>query len=326
MEPLDDLLIKRRRGTLVAAERRRLESARRASPEYDLVLLAQDVFDHDGAPQPADAERLRELVQAIERRLPPPPRASAPWRGLLRRLAPPLLLAGAAAASIGELAPRSQPAAPTTSAQPSSPLQPSPAQPSPAQPSPAQPSPAEPHPPELAPPPAQSSRLRLRHEPSRPEIPRPPSQPEPARPAPVARPLALPSTPAAEPVATAPDPGPAQSLFRRANRLRPVDWPAAAALYVELVRRYPSSNEAGVAEVALGKWSLAQGRSGDALEWFRAHLRRAPGALTAEALFGEARALESIGSDGEARGPWRRLLELYPTSPYANVARRRLAP
>ena len=106
--------------------------------------------------------------------------------------------------------------------------------------------------------------------------------------------------------------------------MRQSDWPAVASLYAELIRSYPASNEAGVSEVALGKWSLAQGRSGDALEWFRAYQRRAPGALAAEALFGEARALESIGSVGAARAPWRRLLETYPDSPYARVARQRL--
>lgn len=116
----------------------------------------------------------------------------------------------------------------------------------------------------------------------------------------------------------------ARTLFRRANALRRNDWPGAAALYTELIQRHPASNEAGISEVALGKWSLSQGRSGDALEWFRAYLRRAPGALTAEALFGEARALESIGSHAAARGPWRRLLDDYPASPYAHVARQRL--
>jgi hypothetical protein len=327
MEPLDDLLIKRRRGTLAAAERRRLDSARRASPEYDLVLLAQGVFERDGSPEPADAERLRELAQAVERRLPPlngsvpGARAGARWRTLLRRLAPPLLLAGAAAASIGELLPRPQPAvpspAPAHSPVPSAAL----VLPPRAEPQPSQPEvlPAEPS--------RLTSRGELpRSEVPRPEMPHPKVQPDPLLSAPDARPLALPSARAAHSAAAASNPESAESLFRRANRLRSVDWSAAAALYAELIRRHPGSNEAGVSEVALGKWSLAQGRSGDALEWFRAHLRRPPGALTAEALFGEARALESIGSHGAARAPWRRLLERYPASPYADVARQRLAP
>jgi TolA-binding protein len=153
-------------------------------------------------------------------------------------------------------------------------------------------------------------------DPRGPELPR--SEPVQHAPAPPRR--------AQPPAEAQPELESAQSLFRRANRLRSVDWSAAAALYSELIKRYPSSNEAGVSEVALGKWSLAQGRSGDALEWFRAHLRRPPGALTAEALFGEARALESIGSHTAAQAPWRQLLERYPASPYADAARRRLAP
>jgi TolA-binding protein len=139
-------------------------------------------------------------------------------------------------------------------------------------------------------------------------------------------PLSLLRDPSPRAIASVDDAESARTLFRRANALRRNDWPRAAALYIEVIRRHPSSNEAGISEVALGKWSLSQGRSGDALEWFRAYQRRAPGALTAEALFGEARALESIGSHTAARGPWRRLLEAYPESAYANVARQRLRP
>jgi TolA-binding protein len=370
MAPLDDLLIKRRRGTLAAAERRRLDSARRASPEFDLVLLAHDVFERDGSPQPGDDERLRELALAVERAALPP-RAAPRWRKLLRRIAPPLLFAGAAAASIGELMLPRPPAAPSA------------ATPVPhAAPSLA---PAAPHPAQLEPSPAELSPLGLRRDATRPdvshsEVSRPeaphsgaprskalrsealhseaphsdashadvsrseashaeaprseaprseaarPSLRSGPSPASVTRPPVPPSAVAAQTVVTASNAESAQSLFRRAKRLRPVDWPAAAELYAELIRRHPNSNEAGVSEVALGKWSLAQGRSGDALEWFRAHLRRPPGALTAEALFGEARALESIGSHAAARAPWRQLLERYPASLYAEVARQRLSP
>jgi TolA-binding protein len=305
MAPIDDLLIKRRRGALTAAEGRRLDTARRAAPEYDLALLAHDVFEADGSSQPDDAERLRRLVEGVERRMPRLPRASGRWRTLLRRLAPPLFVAGAAAASIGELT-RPEPSAPLPSATP--PLPTPSIRVGSAQPSAASPvaSPAPPPPP-------------LRPEAAKPEAAKPEI-------APIARPIAPARTPPASPGSITSNPESAQSLFRRANRLRPVDWPAAAALYAEVVRRHPASNEAGVSEVALGKWSLAQGRSGDALEWFRAHLRRPPSALMAEALFGEASALESLGSHTEARAPWRQLLERYPASPYADVARQRLEP
>lgn len=348
MAPLDDLLIKRRRGALTGAERRRLDNARRVSPEYDLALLAHDVFERDGEPQPGDAERLRALVEAVERELPRVPSASrGRWRSLLRRLAPPLFVAGAAAASVGELLPQ-KPAAPPAGASvesaprlapralratrnaldvPPGELEPASRAPEVA---PSAPETARPLPPPV-PPPGDAARGR-EQVPSK--VARVPSEREHApserEPVPSDRERA-PSAPSRSMPGRQPEPAAAPdesaaNLFRRANRLRAVDWPAAAALYVELVGRYPRSHEAGVAEVALGKWELSRGRSGDALEWFRAHQRRAPDALTAEALFGEARALESIGSHTEALGPWRRLLQLYPTSPYADVARRRLAP
>jgi GcrA cell cycle regulator len=141
-----------------------------------------------------------------------------------------------------------------------------------------------------------------------------------------AAPLGRAPAPAAPESASAAGSEGAAELFRRASAARRTDWSGAAALYVELVRLYPGSTEAGVAEVALGKWALTLGRGGDALEWFRAHQRRGPGPLAAEALWGEARALESIGSHAAARQPWQRLLEAFPGSPYARVARERLAP
>ena len=62
MDTLDDLLIKRRRGALAAAEERRLEGALRASREYELALLAQDAFDRDGEPRAGDAAVLQDLA------------------------------------------------------------------------------------------------------------------------------------------------------------------------------------------------------------------------------------------------------------------------
>src|SRR5688572_17698289 len=100
METLDDLLIKRRRGALTAAEERRLESALRGSREYELALRAQAAFERDGAALPGDTERLRDLVASVERQLPPLPRAQRTWRSHLH-LAAPVFIAGAAAASVG---------------------------------------------------------------------------------------------------------------------------------------------------------------------------------------------------------------------------------
>jgi TolA-binding protein len=329
METLDDLLIKRRRGALAAADERRLGRALLASREYEVALLAQHVFDRDGEPRAGDAERLRELVDAVVRQLPPAPPAPRAWRAPLR-IAIPVLIAGAAAAAFGVRGPT-----------PIEPSQPAPA----AAALPAQresatqsaisiPAPAITQHPSALPPPrpaAPEAHAARREATTRRHAPAPRRSPATdvvsraavAPPAVASRAGTPPAVPILDAPSTANDES-AQSLFRRANRLRQSDWPAAARLYVELIRSYPTSDEAGVSEVALGKWSLAQGRSGDALEWFRAHQRRAPGALSAEALFGEARALESIGSHHSAREPWRRLLETYPDSPYANVARQRL--
>jgi TolA-binding protein len=371
METLDDLLIKRRRGTLAAAEERRLDRALRASREYELALLAHEVFDRDGEPLAGDAARLRELVDVVSRQLPPAPPPPRAWRAPVP-VAAALLAAGAAAAALGisrtaprepvPVAPVSAPAALTDVASP--PPVPAPPPPEPAvdvQP-PAWPA-LEPHgldapesrhrAPALRRAPAPRRSLARRSAaaaaslaPAAPArvaaVSLAPAAPArvaavslaPAAPARVAAVSLAPAAPARVAAADAPPPArdespsdeSAQSLFRRANRLRRSDWSAAAASYLEVIRRHPTSNEAGVSEVALGKWSLAEGRSGDALEWFRAYQRRGPGALCAEALFGEARALESIGSHAAARVPWQQLLERYPDSPYANVARQRLGP
>src|SRR6185436_20234009 len=84
-----------------------------------------------------------------------------------------------------------------------------------------------------------------------------------------------------------PDLESSQALFRRANQLRRSDWDAAASLYERLALRHSESREAGVAEMALGKHALAEGRARQALQWFVAYQRRAGGELAAEALWGQ---------------------------------------
>jgi TolA-binding protein len=115
-------------------------------------------------------------------------------------------------------------------------------------------------------------------------------------------------------------------LFRRANQLRRTDWDAAASLYERLALRHSESREAGVAEMALGKHALAEGRARQALQWFEAYLRRAGGELAAEAVWGKARALENLGENERARELWRHLIEQYPASAYAAAAREQLGP
>ncbi|HEU4583463.1 MAG TPA: tetratricopeptide repeat protein [Polyangiaceae bacterium] len=123
-----------------------------------------------------------------------------------------------------------------------------------------------------------------------------------------------------------PDLESASALFRRANELRQNDWAAAAALYERLALRHTESREAGVAEMALGKHALAEGRALSAVQWFEAYQRRAGGELAAEAIWGEARALQSLGETVRARELWTRLIERYPASAYAAAAREQLGP
>jgi TolA-binding protein len=115
-------------------------------------------------------------------------------------------------------------------------------------------------------------------------------------------------------------------LFRRANQLRRTDWDAAASLYERLALRHSESREAGVAEMALAKHALGEGRARQALHWFEAYQRRTGGELAAEAVWGAARALESLGENERARELWRRLIEQYPASAYAAAAREQLGP
>jgi hypothetical protein len=124
----------------------------------------------------------------------------------------------------------------------------------------------------------------------------------------------------------APDLESAQALFRRANQLRRSDWDAAAALYERLTLRHSESAEAGVAEMALAKHALAEGRAHQALRWFQAYQRREDGELAAEALWGEARACQSLGEGERAHELWQRLIEQYPASAYAAAAREQLGP
>ena len=127
-------------------------------------------------------------------------------------------------------------------------------------------------------------------------------------------------------LAAAPDLESAHALFRRANQLRQTDWDAAASLYERLTLRHSESPEAGVAEMALGKHALADGRAQQALRWFQAYQRREGGALAAEALWGEARAFQSLGEGVRAHELWQRLIDEYPATAYAAAAREQLGP
>jgi TolA-binding protein len=378
MDTLDEMLIKRRRGLLPRAEERRLRVAVQTSSEYELSLLAGDIFDREPLPGPEDAELLRDIVAAVEQQLHRPSRK--PQRRRLPRLlaVAPLFAAAGAAASYGgyravqalnaaervttaassrsvahvpeQTVPAPVPAATGTGAieKPTgSAVRPAPA---PAQPADSLAAPAEragpialtraptrdgaaPHRARrqvvsIAPEANQAAEARAAFPPSpTASSPRNSAQPEgtPAL-APVAPTPASKVAPAAAeaPAPRRVDTESARAMFLRARQLRQRDWSAAAAVYERLIREHPYAIESGIAEMALAKWALSERRAQEALTWFRAHQRRSDSALVAEALWGEAQALEQLGRNDEARRPWRRLLERYPTSSYAQVARQRL--
>jgi hypothetical protein len=191
-----------------------------------------------------------------------------------------------------------------------------------------------------------SAAIWLRHQPAPlaavPSEPQPVVQPAPARralatrtapvPAETGSPMA-PEAPAPLParrhdlraLAEGARPTPALLLRRAGDAQRSGDRPAALALYRQLRRDHPTSPEALLATVPLGKLLLSRDPSGSLLE-FDVYLRSASaGALLPEALYGRARALEALGDAGRERQTWERLLAAFPDSAYAPIGRRRLA-
>lgn len=119
----------------------------------------------------------------------------------------------------------------------------------------------------------------------------------------------------------------AATLFREANQARRQGKTALAKnLYQELQRRYPGSSESAISLVSLGGLLLDSGSISAALAQFDRYLALGgEKRLAAEALFGRGRALRALGRKSEEAQSWRRLLKLYPDSPYSGEARRRLA-
>jgi hypothetical protein len=144
----------------------------------------------------------------------------------------------------------------------------------------------------------------------------------------VARPAVAPS-PASSPrrsTAGSSNADTAAALFVSANDARRGgDARAAITLFRKLQRLYPDSPEARSSRVALGGLLLDDGRAGAALDQFDRAAAADDGTLRPEALYGRARALGALHrDDGEALA-WKQLLREFPTCPYADTARRRLA-
>jgi TolA-binding protein len=117
----------------------------------------------------------------------------------------------------------------------------------------------------------------------------------------------------------------ASSLFARANlarREQRID--EAIALYQLVEHRFPRSAEARASQIALGTLQLNSDASAS-LRHYRRYLAENPnGALSPEALWGEAQSLSALGRTNEARQAWRFLIERFPESVYAKSARNNL--
>jgi TolA-binding protein len=162
----------------------------------------------------------------------------------------------------------------------------------------------------------------------------PPPAPQPTA-TPTAPPTAAPTTadsaipiedlPSAAP-ATSEAPATAASLFERANRARvDGDLDGAVKLYRRVVTEFPSSNEAVVAHVSLGRLLFQRGDSQGALAEFDRYLSDPSRKdLREEALVGRARACNKLGRAGEERAAWQSLLHDFPDSMYSTQARERL--
>jgi TolA-binding protein len=163
---------------------------------------------------------------------------------------------------------------------------------------------------------------------------RPQSQPTRALPT---QSVPLPQPPAAESAAVVPSEQPtheprraprpaAAELFHSANTARrDGELGRARRLYAELIRHEPSSDEAHVAHVSLGKLLLTQGQFADAEREFRRYLSAGGGPLSEEALFHRAESLAKLGRAAEERQAWQALLSAFPDSLYVARAKERLS-
>lgn len=128
------------------------------------------------------------------------------------------------------------------------------------------------------------------------------------------------------PVRTTPEAAPgASELFRSANAARRGgDVGRARRLYSELIQKYPTSDEARLAQVSLGKLLLAEGKSKEAEREFSQYLAGGQGQLAEEALVSQAQSLERLKRGPEERAAWQRLVSEHPNSVYAAQANERL--
>lgn len=120
--------------------------------------------------------------------------------------------------------------------------------------------------------------------------------------------------------------GGAAELFSEANAARRSgDLARARRTYTLLIEKHPTSDEAGLSRVSLGKLMLAAGDARGAEREFRRYLAAGGGQLAEEALVGQAESLGRLKRASDERDAWQRLLATHPSSVYAAQAKQRLA-
>jgi TolA-binding protein len=312
----DDLLARARRAPLSEAEERRLRELLASSVESRLLYEAGCAFDREAPVQAGDDARIEHMLRHVEKRAEPAPRRQPQRLG--RALAMGLLLGTAAVAAVelgrvvftpGHVGDVRTAAAPSASP-PARLVAPLPA----------------PVRNDVAPLASSAPSAAVPSSPARAAV-RPATRADTAALAPVPTPPADVESSETEPSPAVPDGDhpTASQLFSLANRARVAgEVDSAISTYRRLELEYPQSSEAVTARLSLGMLYLQKGAAERALEQFKAYRAVAHGPALAEALFGEARALERLGRREEERARLRELLEKFPRSAYAAAARKRL--
>ena len=117
----------------------------------------------------------------------------------------------------------------------------------------------------------------------------------------------------------------ASSLFEEASALRAQNRPGeAVAVFRRLQRLYPRARETRLSYALAGRLLLDGGHPAQALAQFDEHLAQR-GEASEEALAGRATALGRMGRHSAESETWRTLLDEYPKTVYAPLAKSRLA-
>ena len=284
---VEDLIARARRGQLSPEEQRRLQVALESSLEARLLCEAGMAFDGESPVRPGDDELIARMAARVALR--PRRRRGKRWSALLAvaglLLAPSALAGGVVALHLVWQKATTTPEPTAVPAASSS-----------------------------------SAAVATRSVPRRPAPAKPEPSSEPASSAPVPT-AAFPDLPPS--ARQSPQPrSAAAEVFALANEARRQGRTAAAIqAYEQLQREHPQSPEAKHADMTLAELYLGSGRPEVALRRFRLY---SGGALKAEALWGEARALRQLGRSSEERQTLEALIRQFPGSAYVGAARKRL--